>query len=131
MRVIAAVSMDEQPRLRAILPGCELRFVETGSELVCALAEARCDLMIVEVHFDESAAVAALKCVLARNETFPVVCIRDVPFAKPEHAALDALRMALGGVGAHAFIDLLEYPDDEAGNVRVRARLERLLPLAA
>jgi hypothetical protein len=126
MRVIAAVARDGQPRLRAILAADELRFVQTGSELVRALAEARCDLLIVEVHFDESTAVAALKCVLARGETFPVVCIREAPFAKPGHAALDALRMALGAVVVQAFIDLLEYPDDAAGNARVRSMLEGL-----
>jgi hypothetical protein len=127
-RVVAAVSRDVGPRIRAILPACELRCVGTGSELVRALDEAPCNLLIVEVHFDESTAVAALTVALARGATCPVVCVRDVPFAKLAHATLDALRMALGAVGAQAFIDLLEYPDDEAGNAGVRALLERLLP---
>jgi hypothetical protein len=126
-RVVAAVTHDVQRRIRAILPECELRFVQTGSQLVHVLDEAHCALMIVEVHFDESAAAAALKCVLAREETFPVVCVRDVPFAKLGRAALDALRTALGGAGVQAFVDLLEYPDDETGNARVRAMLEQLL----
>ena len=87
-RIVAAVNADVRPRIRAILPGCELRFVQTGSELVRALEEAQCTLMIVEVHFDDSSAVAALKCVLAREETFPVVCVRDVPGDKPGYAML-------------------------------------------
>jgi hypothetical protein len=126
-RVVAAVSRDLGPRIGAILPACELRLVGTGSELVRALDEGRCDLLIVELHFDESTAVAALKVALARGETCPVVCVRDVPFAKLAHAALDALRMALGGIGVQAFVDLLEYPDDAAGNARVCVLLERLI----
>jgi chemotaxis response regulator CheB len=128
LRVIAAVSADVQPRLRAVLRGFELRFVQSGSELVRALDEAQCDLMVVEVNYDESAAVAALKCVLSREATFPVVCVRNVPFAKLRHAVLDALRTALGAVGAHDFIDLLDYSADDSGNARVRAILERHLP---
>jgi hypothetical protein len=126
-RVVVAVSGDLQPRIRALLPGCMVRFVQTGSELVRALDEAQWAMMIVELHFDESAAVAALRCVLARKATFPVVCVRDVPFAKPGYAALDALRLALGAVVVGSFVDLVEHCDDEAGNARVRAMLERLL----
>jgi hypothetical protein len=127
MRVVAAVTGEVEPRLRAILAGCVLRFVQTGSELMRALDEARCALLIVEVHYDESAAAAALRCVLSREESFPVVCVRDVPCDKPGYAALNSLRMALGGVGAQDFIDLAEHRDDDAGNARVRARLERLI----
>lgn len=126
-RIVAAVNPDVWPRIRAILPGCELRFVQTGSELVRALEEAQCTLMIVEVHFDDSSAVAALKCVLAREETFPVVCVRDVPGDKPGYAMLNALRTALGAMVARKFIDLVEHRDDEAGNACVRAMLMQLL----
>src|SRR5687768_851319 len=127
-RIVAAVTADVRPRIRAILPGCELRFVQTGSELVRALEEAQCTLMIVEVHFDDSSAVAALKCVLAREETFPVVCVRDVPGDKPGYAMLNALRTALGAMVARKFIDLVEHRNDEVGNACVRAMLMQLLP---
>ncbi len=126
-RVVAAVTNDLQPRIRAIFPGCDVRFVRSGTELVRALDEARCEMMVVQVHFNESSAAAALMCVLAREESFPVVCVRDVPDAKPAYAALNALRIALGGIVARAFIDLVEHRDDEAGNARVRAMLEPLL----
>ena len=128
-RIVAAVRSDVQPRIRAIVPACELRFVRNGSELVRALNEAPCDLLIVETHFDESAAAAALRYARARDETFPVVCVRAVPFAKPPHAALNALRARLGAAGADAFIDLHAHADDEAGNACARAILEPLLRL--
>ena len=123
-RVVAAVSSGIRPRILAVLAGCELCFVSSGSELVSALGAAPCGLLIVEVHFDESAAAAALRCALACEASFPVVCVRDVLGAKPAHAALNALRMALGSIGAPEFIELWEHPNDEAGNARVRARLE-------
>jgi hypothetical protein len=130
-RVVAAVTRDLRSRITAVLPGCELCFVQTGSELVHALDEAHCDLMIVEVHFDDSAAVAALRCVLSREETFPVVCVRNVPFARLGHAALDSLRTALRAVGVAQFIDLLGHPEDQAGNERVGVMLTGLLPVRA
>ena len=121
---MAAVSSGIRPRILAILADCEMCFVSTGTELVRALDAAPCALLMVEVHFDESAAAAALRCALACDASFPIVCVRDVPGAKPAHAALNALRMAFGSVGARDFIDLWQHPDDEAGNARVRARLE-------
>jgi hypothetical protein len=130
-RIVAAVSRDLQRRIRSILPECELRFVRSGSELARELDEAHCDLMIVEVHFDESTAVAALKCALSRQASYPIVCLRGVPFAKLRGRALDALRMALGELGAQHYIDLLQYADDEIGNARVRSMLERLMLGAA
>lgn len=127
-RVVAAVSRDIQRRLRAILPECEVRFVQTGAQLARMLDEARCDMVIIGMHFDESSAIAALERVLSRKETFPVVCVRGVPFSRLGQPALDALRLALGALGAQNFIDLLQYPDDERGNARVGAMLERLIP---
>jgi hypothetical protein len=127
-RVVAAVRRDVQRRIRAIVPDCELRFVETGAQLVRALDEARCDMVIIGVRFDESSAMAALERVLSREGTFPVVCVRGVPFSRLGQPVLDALRLALGELGAQNFIDLLQYPDDERGDARVRAMLERLIP---
>ena len=126
-RVVAAVRRDIQRRIRAVLPECELRFVETGAQLARALDEAPCHMVIIGMHFDESSAIAALERVLSREKTFPVVCVRGMPFTRLGRPTLDALRLALGELGAQNFIDLLEYPDDAVGNARVRAMLERLL----
>lgn len=128
--MIVAVAAEARERLRAILSRSELRFVDTEEELLRALAEGRCDMLIVGAHFQESSAIAAMEHVFARDKTVPLVCIRgkpfDLPLGKP---ALDALGMASRALGASNFIDLLEYPDDEAGNARVRAMLERLISL--
>lgn len=130
-RVVAAVSADVRARLRAVLGGCELVFVQSGTELVLALDRARCDLLVVEVHFDQSTAEAALRCVLSREESFPVVCVRDVPLATLRHAVLNALRSALDRAVVDDFIDLAEHVDDAAGNARVRTMFGRHLALGA
>ena len=128
-RVIVAATAESQPRIRMVLPECDLCFVDTERQLLRALARGRCDMLIVGAHFQESSAVAAIEQVLSRDETIPVVCIRATPFATPlGQPAVDALRMATRALGASNFIDLLEYPDDERGNARVRRMLERLLP---
>jgi hypothetical protein len=116
-RVVAAVTPEIRSRIRAVLPGCDLRFVHTGGELVRTLDEAPCDLLILGLQFDESSAAALVERVMSREETFPVVCVRGRPSARRENA-----------IGVHNFIDLLEYPNDALGNARVQAMLERLLP---
>jgi len=123
-RLIAAVSSAARPRIRKVAPKCELRFVESGDELLREIEH--CDMLILGAHFDESTAVAALERVLARRDTLPVVCVRGTG-SRYGQRSLHALRMALNELGAANFIDLLEYPDDESGNARVRALLEHLL----
>ena len=83
-------------------------------------------MLIVGAHFDESSAVSALERVLSRPETFPVVCVRGLRSIFGERS-LAAFRMALSELGAQNFIDLVDYPDNDAGNGRVRAMLMRLI----
>lgn len=125
-RVVVAVSPEVQPRMRAVLPACELRFVESGAELLRALEEERCDLLVLGVHFDESSAVAALERALADGELCPVVFVRGRRTLYGQRS-LNALRMALRELGARYFLDLVRYPDDALGNARVQAMLERLI----
>jgi hypothetical protein len=130
-RVVAAVNPELRGRIRSVLPDCALRFVDTGAELLRALDEERCDMLLIGLHFDESSAAGALERVMAREETFPVVCVHGRTFSLLGGRSLDASRLALRALGAHNFIDLLQYPDDALGNARVQAMLERLLPQEA
>lgn len=125
LRIVAAVSHDVRQRIRAILPGSELRFVETDAELMEVLQQARCDILILGMQFDESSAVASLERVRSRGKAFPVVCVRGRPSLLGQRS-MHALRTALHELGAQDFIDLMDYPDNEAGNARVRALLERV-----
>ena len=125
-RVVVAVSPELRPRIRAILPACELRFVENRAELLRALEDERCCMLILGAHFDESTAVAALERALSGGELCPVVFVRGRRTIYGERS-LRALRMALDELGAQNFIDLLSYPNDALGNARVQAMLERLI----
>ena len=126
-RIVAAVSPDVRGRIRAILADCELRFVDTGAELARALDEAPCDLVLVGLHFEESSALAALEQVFSREQSFPVVCVRGRPFRCLKERSLHGLRMALSELGVHNFIDLLQFPDDPAGNAHLAAALEGVM----
>jgi hypothetical protein len=123
-RLVAAVSPAVRPRIRKVVPKCELRFVASRDELLSEIEH--CDMLILGAHFEESTAVAALERVVARRERCPVVCVRGVR-SRYGQRTLHALRMALNELGAANFIDLLEHPDDESGNAHVRAMLEHLL----
>jgi hypothetical protein len=125
-RVLAAVPREAEPRILSVLPQCNVRFVHTGEQLLRALEEGSCHMVIVGMQFDESTALAALERILARDDGLPVVCVRGMQsrLGKP---AVDSARIALGALGAQHFIDLLEYPDDEAGNARVRSMLGALM----
>jgi hypothetical protein len=126
-RVVVAVSPHLRRRIGALLADCDLRFVETAQELLYELDRHGCDMLVLGAHFEQSTALAALERVLARRGRFPVVVVRGRPFATLGAPTLDAVRMASRALGAQSFIDLLEYPDDDEGNARVRSMLSRLL----
>ena len=46
-RVLAAVPREAEPRILSVLPQCDVRFVHTGEQLVRALDEGPCDMVIV------------------------------------------------------------------------------------
>ena len=125
-RVLAAVPREAEPRILSVLPQCNVRFVHTGEQLLRALDEGPCHMVIVGMQFDESTAAAALERILARDDSPPVVCVRSVQsrLGKP---AIDSARIALSELGAQHFIDLLEYPHDEAANARLRSMLGALM----
>jgi hypothetical protein len=123
-RVLLAVSARTQRRIAAILSDCELSFVPSGSRLLQALEHADHDLVIIGAHFDESSALAVLEQLGKRRDVPPLVCVRGASrFGRP---SVEALRLASEQLGARGFIDLEQYPDNEAGNARVRRMLERL-----
>jgi hypothetical protein len=131
-RVLAAVSPRAWPRLAAILRDWPTVVVSTREELERALNRQRFDMIIVGMHFDQSAACEVLRFIVKRGVRVPLVCIRALPFERGLGAAsIDAFRLASHELGAHNFLDLLEYPASEAGNRRLRWLLQELLPEAS
>lgn len=127
-RVLVAVSAEGRGRIARVLDDWDIEATENIGDLLRGLREEKHDVVIVGAHFDDSNAIGALKEALSRPGRAPVVCVRGKPFSKGlGQATLDALRLAAEALGAEEFIDLDAFPDDAAGNARVRRMFERLL----
>jgi hypothetical protein len=123
--VLIAVSGRTQRRMAAILSDCELSFVPSGRGLLQALESRAYDLVIVGAHFDESSALSVLEQLCKRKDVPPLVCVRGA--SRIGRPSVEAVRLASEQLGARGFIDLEQYPENEAGNTRVRRMLEQLL----
>ena len=128
VRVLIAVSPRAADRLGRILRGHRQEWARSLRELMDAVQGSSFDLVIVGAHFDGSRTIEALKTVRQHAPQAPLVCLRAAPFCNPlGGATLAALHTAAEELGIECFVDLLNFPDDDSGNARVRAMLERLV----
>lgn len=78
-------------------------------------------MVILGVHFDESRMFEVLR--LARtykmNQLTPVVCMLTTK-SRLSDVAIEGLDHAVKAMLANAFLNLNKFPDDAAGNARVR-----------
>ncbi len=126
--VLVAVSDDARVRLAAILAGRELVFAASVDEVRSLLRRGRVAAVVAGSHFGESTTLELLQALAAGAAPCPVICVQAVPFHHGlGKSTFRAFRTACLELGAKAVVDLLEYPDDEAGNARVRAALEPYL----
>jgi hypothetical protein len=127
-RVLMAVSPRAADRVGRILHGFRLECPASLGQLAHAVRCASFDLVIVGSHFDGSRALEALKMVRWHAPQVPLACVRAVPFCNPlGEATLAALQGAAEELGIDCFVDVLQFPDDDAGNARARAIFERLV----
>jgi hypothetical protein len=126
MRVLVAVIGPAKARMSAILAGHHVVWADTLDDVINALEHPLFDIAVVGAQFDDSRALDALSYAVMRLDRGAVVCVRTVPFAQLGPSTFDALRAACNELGVQCVLDLLEFPDDEAGNARVRTMLERL-----
>jgi hypothetical protein len=125
-RLLLAVSARTLTRLQAVLAGCDVVWARTVGEVRAALGSGRFDLAIVGSHFDESHTFDIVRLVRERDANTCIVCVRARPFPPALGAStMKAFQVAAGVLGAAAVLDLLDYPDDDAGNRTVRELLER------
>jgi hypothetical protein len=130
-RVLVAVGPRAVPRLRAILSAwSQAAFARDLRELPGALRQGF-DLIVIGAHFDGSRGVDTLVEVMRHHPRCPVVCLRAAPFGSRLGAAtFDAYSTACLELGADDVLDLLAFPDDDEGNARVRALLQRIMQSA-
>lgn len=112
-----------------ILEGFAPEWCGSVDELRHALQCARFDLVVIGSRFDGSNAIEAVKAVVDQGQgAAPLACVRAAPFGVPlGEATLAAFKVAAAELGARCFVDVLQFPDDDAGNAEVRAMLEGCL----
>jgi hypothetical protein len=126
------VTPGTRARLEAALRGLRLTWVGASDEVRAELTRGRFDLVVIGAHFDESTWCDALRFVTSSSPESRIVCLRGVVqgslLGQP---SIDAFRAACDALGAALVLDLVHYPDNEAGNRALRALFERELELAA
>lgn len=126
-RVLVAVSERAAERMGRVLQGFASEWCGSVEELRHALQRSQYDLVVVGSRFDGSNAIEAVKAVV-QERAAPLACVRAAPFGVPlGDATLAAFRVAAEELGARCFVDVLQFPDDAAGNAELRAMLERCL----
>lgn len=127
-RVLMAVSPRAAERMSRILQGVEVRQAASLGELAYAL---RCDsfgLVVVGCHFDGSRALEAIETARSNAPAAALACVLAAPFESAlGGGTLAAFEAAAAELGIDCFIDVMQFPDDAAGNARVRSILERLV----
>jgi CheY-like chemotaxis protein len=127
-RALVAVCPDARRRIAVILRDCEVTMACAAEDVEKALTQRRFDLLIVDVHFDDSTALELVTRVLRMRIGCPVICMRCVPFRRcPDRTTFEAFLRACEELGANEVLDLLEFPDDDYSNLRVRRMLDHQL----
>ena len=127
MAVLVAVSDNGRERIAKVLRGRPLEFVATCAEAKKRLHAATYELVVIGAHFDESSSLQLLQEVLELRPAGPIICVRVTSTNLGRQQSFDAFRTACSALGAAEALDLLAFPDDEAGNARVSRMLDRLI----
>ena len=88
------------------------------------LAAREFELVIRGTHFAESSVFTVLEG-LPRERRRRVVCVQALPFSHGlGKSTFAAFRSACLALGARVVLNLTEFPDNAAGDARVRERLQ-------
>jgi CheY-like chemotaxis protein len=106
-KVLVADIPEADEKIRACLPAHDLNFVRTLGAAVRELRRDGYQLIVIDLHFDESRMFELLRYVrsLPHHKDVPVICVQceDVMLSEAVLKNMDDAVMALGGT---AFIDL-------------------------
>jgi DNA-binding response OmpR family regulator len=118
-------SMDA--RYAAALAGSHVLHVRTMSDARAVLEARRCDLVVIGVYFDDSRMFDLVRAVRAdeRHNEVPIVCVRGSPGFTA--VTTRTLEMAVKALSADAFVDLLHFDSEQAGDAALREALRRYL----
>lgn len=122
------VAVDDCERLERILDGHILTIPHSVEEAERELQAREYHMVILGVLFDESRMFELLRLVrtFKANALTPVVCMLTGP-SNLSPVAIEGLDHAVKAMLANAFLNLTKFPDDRAGNARVRRIIDYLI----
>lgn len=123
------VAVEDTERLRRILAGHELTVSDTVEQAKAEMQRREFAMIILGVSFDESRMFELLRLVRTYkpNELTPVVCMLASATSRLSDVAIEGLDHAVKAMLANAFLNLNKFPDNEAGNARVRRIIDYLI----
>ena len=126
--ILLAVGDPLCERLKRVLAGHRLTCPRNVAETERLLSRHEYAMIIIGVRFDESRMFEVLRLVriLDPNRTTPVVCVLPASSGMSE-VSIEGLDHAVKAMLANAFLNFDHFPDDEAGNGRVRRIVDYLI----
>jgi PleD family two-component response regulator len=128
-KILLALTPDKVERLARVLEGHELHFARSRAEAMEMLQKDGYAMVIVGVHFDESQMFPLLADIRthANYRKVPILCVLGERGRALTQVAVEGLDHAVKAMTANGFLDLLNFPDDEAGNARIRRIVDYLI----
>jgi len=126
-RILAAVAPDTEERVRRILTGHELLFVQSLGTARDAL-NGKIELIFVGARFDESRMFDLLDYIRkdVEHRKIPIVAA-IVSKERMQTATVRGIEYAAKIFGATVFVNLNDFADDETENARIRIIVDALL----
>lgn len=122
-RILIAGVPETYERLSTILTGYNPEFADTFSQAKASLKSTVYQLVMIGIHFDDSRLFDLLRY-LKGSESHAhvsVLCYRGTTGAETRtKLTVQAVGIACRALGASGFLDLFEFPDEEAGNGALR-----------
>ena len=106
-KVLVADIPEADEKIRECLPGHDLHFVRTLGQAVRELRRDGYQLVVIDMHFDDSRMFELLQYVrsLPRHQDVPVICVQCEEVMLSE-AVLKNMEDAVKALGGTAFVDL-------------------------
>jgi CheY-like chemotaxis protein len=127
-RILTAVAPDTEKRVRHILDGHDLWFVNDLDAAKSALESHGLDLIFIGARFDESRMFDLLDYIRkdAEHKKIPIVAAM-VGRTEMAQATVDGLAHTTKIFGASVFVNLNDIPDHDIGNARLRVIVDTLI----
>jgi hypothetical protein len=119
-KILVAASPEPRAIVERILAGHELVFAQTLQEAVRSLGAQDFDLIVCTIAFDESKMFELLGFAKSSPawKSIPFVCARVRGHVIRSQSALAAAAFTSRQLGAEAFLDVENYPDDPEHGMR-------------